>query len=265
MKLVSHLSPDFIPGLEVLAHSLSHKGQVSGVEWLLMTDDGELPGATLKKLWVWGFIPTVLKMDEVGKDKWIESWPNTRGHLWYSYNKLRTLLLPPGEYFYLDTDLLCMNDAREFVSLPSIAGAPDQPQRRVNQYINLGVWRVDASEDLFDECVKEAHVMMSEKLIRDYDVDGNPTSAWYAPALVAPCADQSVLNRVLMKYPGSIHWLPLKWNMPTNMVTKAPELWAPDEAIFVHFMGQVKPWQGDGHWIFEKPNDIWREYERSIA
>lgn len=246
MKLVSHLSPDFIPGLEVLAHSLAHNGNVGGLEWLLLTDNGEIPGDTLSKLWRWGWYPTVLKMDEVGKDKWIDDWPDTVGHLYYSYNKLRVLLLPPGEYFYLDTDLLCMNDAREMLGMPHISAAPDQPQRKVNAQINLGVLRIDADEDLFDEIVRDArnfHVSTAQGFKR-----------W------APCADQTVLNRTVSKYPGLINYLPVKWNLPTNMIFKDKELWRPEEAVFIHFMGQVKPWHGDGHWVMEKPNDLWRNY-----
>jgi hypothetical protein len=241
MKLVSYLTSGFIPGLEVLAHSLSHRGNMSGIEWLIITEDGELPGSVLKKFWLWGFIPTVLKMDEIGKDKWPDKWPDTRAHLYFNYNKLRILLLPPGEYFYLDTDLLCMNDAREMISMPSISGCKDQPHLNMS-HLNLGVIRIDSNEALFDECVRVAEELgKGDKMI--------------------PLAEQTVLNIILNAHPQSVNWLPVKWNLPTNMVVKAPKLWRPNEAIFIHYMGEVKPWMGDAHWVMEKPNNIWRNYK----
>jgi len=248
MKLISSLTPDFIPGLEVLAHSLSHRGNMGGVEWIIVTEDGELPGSVLKKLWVWGFIPTVLKMNEIGKDKWFEGWPDTKARLYQNYNRLRFLLLPPGEYTWLDVDLLCMRDARELVSLPSISAAFDQPQLpddpRYNRKFNIGMMRLDASEDMFDLCVEW--------------VKHHPEHSYVS------LAEQSILNFVVQEHPEMMNWLDINWNMATNMLMKDIDKWKPDEAIFLHFMGDVKPWEGDGHWILKPAYDIWRSYREEM-
>jgi lipopolysaccharide biosynthesis glycosyltransferase len=211
------------------------------MEWIIATNDGNLDGEILSKLWRFGFIPTVMNIFEIGKDKWVDCWPDTQAHHFVNYQRLRFFLLPPGEYIWMDADLLCMRDARQLISWPSISACPDQPALPKNTNINMGLFRVDASEDLFDACV---------------------TYAKNHSEFVA-LADQSIVNRVLEQHPGILTRQNYRWNMSVKSKfreRKLGDLWKPDEAIFIHFMGKVHPWEGDEHWMLEKLNDIWREY-----
>lgn len=248
--LCSYLSPNFWPGLKALAHSLAHKGNVSGLDWIVLTDD-PAPEEWRDWLGYCGFNMVNLLFSQVGKLP--AELPHTADHLVYNWHKLLMFLLPPGEYVFLDADLLCVGDASKLLTMPHISAANERPGKN-NGKINAGLIRFDASQELFDECVKAIDMTV----LKGFGVG---------------LAEQTILNYVLSRHKGLVHFLDDRWNMPAFLATREPKLWKPDKAIFIHYTGQSKPWMGwerrDREDRMRSPApvkaiDIWRDYAESI-
>lgn len=257
MKLVSYLTPNFWPGLRVLAHSLANKGNLSGLNWIVMTDE---PAPDEWEIWLGncGFRMENMQFDRVGALP--SEFPETSDHLKFNWNKLRMFLLPEDEYIYLDVDFLCLKDAGALLAAPSITAANERPNKH-NGCINAGLIRFDGGEPgrwMFDKCVHAIDMTI-------------------LAGLHVGLAEQTIINTVLMRNPhapeAKVHFLGDEWNMPAFLATRDPQSWRPDRAILVHFTGQSKPWDGIGRDAREKrdrnppqpkADDIWRSYAESI-
>lgn len=251
MKLVSHLTPDFWPGLRVLAHSLSNRGGIRGLDWIIMTETGEVPDEWYWWLGACGFNLISKAYFDIGANFWPKAFPATKERLVINWNKLRVFLLPPGEYLYLDTDILCMRDATALLEMPAISGCPQMVNRPEYPGIELGLVRIDASLDMFNKCMAAAYT-------REH---------W-------PAAEQSVLAAVYETCPERFHVLDYRFDMLNYLAIRAPDLWKPDEAIFLHFAGDVKPWNGfrgqanivpwNLQGVWNKVSNIWRDYDATF-
>ena len=253
MKLVSYISPNFWPGLKVLAHSLAHKGNISGVPWIVMTDE-PAPKEWGDWLGFCGFDMIDVRFSQVGTLP--AELPGTADHLKFNFNKLRMFLLPDGEYIYLDVDFLCLRDAGALLTTPSLTAANERPGIS-NGMINAGLIRFDggpAGEWMFSKCMHAIDMTV-------------------LAGLRLGLAEQTIINTVIMrnrKAPEArVHLLGDEWNMPAFLATRNPKLWRPDRAIFVHYTGQSKPWMGierrareerDRNPPQKKAIDIWRDY-----
>jgi hypothetical protein len=247
MKLVSVVTPNFWPGLKALAHSLKHKGGITGLDWIIMTELGVVPDEWYEWLDRQGFNLVSKSFSSVGGD-WTVPLPCLPDHktwLTTAYNKLRVLLLPKDEYILLDTDLLCVNPATELLYTKSISAVYQSAHAPTPPDISFGVVRIDSSPALFEECVG---VMKN--------VGGTSL------------ADQSIFNWVLRQHPEMLHPLDYRWDMMWSLVLHKPSMWLPEDAKFLHFGWKTKPWMDPGgtdvkpqyRGIWNKIWDIWRDY-----
>jgi hypothetical protein len=219
-------------------------------------------------LFVCGFGMQNLLLSRVGELP--KRFPDTAQHLKFNWNKLRMFLLPEGEYLFLDVDFLCMRDAQAILDTPSISAACEKPgivghkesQQPLRNRINAGLIRFDASRWFYDKCSD----VIKMSIAKNYTVG---------------LAEQTIINTVLemnAKDPRArLRHLGDKWNMPAFLATRNPKLWKPDEAIFIHYTGQCKPWTGwdarrdvremDHHCppLPRTPIDIWRDYAKQIS
>jgi hypothetical protein len=228
MKLVSLLTPSYWPGLKALAHSLGGRGNVRRLDWIVAT---EKPAPPEWGDWLHGcgFRMVNVLLSEL--EPLPAPLPRTEPQFEFNWNKLRLFGLPAGEYIFLDADMLCMKDASEMLAMPSISAVGRTPGGAwISNGINAGFIRFDASRWLLDECLcvlrMNAGQMMS-------------------------MAEQAVINIVLAVHPELWHNLPSRWNMPTKALPARLE-----EAVFLHFIGMVKPWNQED----DERGKIWRDY-----
>jgi len=234
------LTPSFWPGLRVLAHSLVNKGGITDLNWIVMTEK-PVPDEWGDWLFLCGFGMQNSLLSEVGELP--DKFPATAAHLKFNWNKLRILLLPKGEYVYLDADLLCVGDATRLLTMPSISAA-NEITGEYSGRINAGLIRFDPDRNLFDECATVIGVAV-------------------AAGARAGLAEQTVLNEVLGHHKGMVHILKDRWNLPAFLNVRKPHLWKPQEAVFLHFTGTEKPWMPDGDYP-NSAKEIWRDYAKSI-
>ena len=229
MKLVSTLMPHNWPGLRVLAHSLAHNGNITGLDWVVLTED-RAPDEWRDWLDCCGFRMDNLLLSEVGELP--KNTPPTKGCWRFCYNKLRIFSLPAGEYLYLDVDMLCKKDATEILTTPSISAVMGRQGGWSSAGINTGLIRFDPGQEIVDACAEEMKAAVAE---------------WQSIM-----ADQGILRRVFRKHPEMIACkLGREWN---TKAIPSPDLL--EEAIFIHFAGEVKPWAGG--------KSIWADYAASI-
>jgi hypothetical protein len=244
MQLVSYLTPSFWPGLKVLAHSLAHRGNIKGLDWIVMTDE-RAPDEWRDWFGYCGFNMIDLLFSQVGELP--KKFPRTRSWLEFNWNKLRCFLLPEGEYVFLDADLLCMRDATELLIMPSISAAWDKPGGGHKDCINAGLIRFDASPELFDRCAKAIALSVEAKV-------------------GVGLAEQTILNYVLCRNHGLLQRvLKDEWNMPAFLATRRPELWRPEKARFIHYTGQTKPWMDGVSQGGKGPQKIWTDYANRLG
>jgi hypothetical protein len=220
IQLVSFLKPENWPGLKKLAHSLSTRGNVRGLDWIVLTEK-PAPRSWDDRMWQRDFNMINLRLSQVGGLP--EVLPTTVPHFRFCFNRLRVFALPPGKYICLDVDLLCMRDATELLTKPSLSAVTGGPSGWNDPGVNTGLLRFNASQELFewvmDACEAGVHM---------------------------PIADQDVINRVLIAHPGLLHPLEPQWN--TSAARPAPD------PIFLHFAGARKPWHPGA------PASAWHEY-----
>jgi hypothetical protein len=246
MKLVSTLTPNFWPGLKVLAHSLKHRGGITGLDWIILTQDGQVPDEWYEWLNRCGFNLVSKPFSDVGSELWPKRFPRTLERFVFNWNRLRAFLLPPGEYVLMDADLLCMNPCEELLSMPSISAAIEPSDKP--PLVSTGLLRMDSSRDLFMECLDV--------------MDG-----------VDEClAEQYIINAVLGRHPGLLNVLDYKWEMVWSVAIRNPNLWRPDDAKFIHYTWDVKPWMGrtstakpQHQGIWNKAADIWRDCAKEVS
>jgi hypothetical protein len=249
MKLVSIVTPSFWPGLRALAHSLKFKGDIMGLDWIIMTEKGDIPDEWYEWLARCGFNLISKPYFDIKTDKWPKEFPATQARFMANWHKLRIWLLPPDEYIWLDTDLLCVNQSTDLLYTKSITAALEQADDPHDNLISTGLMRFDPSAEMFDECVD---VMMGMK--------------------ESVLADQTVLNAALARHPGMLHVLDYEWEMMWSLSLRKPSMWRPEKAKFIHFSWAVKPWMNaqplevPRQWwgIWNKVMDIWRDYAEAI-
>jgi hypothetical protein len=244
MQLVSYLTPNFWPGLKVLAHSLAHKGNIKGLDWIVMTEE-RAPDEWRDWFGYCGFNMIDLLFSQVGELP--KKFPRGRKWLEFNWNKLRIFLLPEGEYVFLDADFLCMRDATELLTMPSISAAWDKPGGGHKNCINAGLIRFDASRELFDSCAKAIALSVEA-------------------GVGVGLAEQTILNYVFCRNPKLLRRiLKDEWNMPAFLATRDPGLWRPEKAKFIHYTGQTKPWMDGVSHGGLGPQKIWTDYARRLG
>jgi hypothetical protein len=222
MKLFSVCFGDkYWIGMKVFAHSLSHNGKVDGLDWIILTENGSLPDGGEQWIRDCGFHPVVLPATSIGKDRWPSRFPETPSRFKDNWHKLRILLLPQDEYMMLDVDMLCMGDARGIADMRHISASHDAPHKEKPKGHNMGVVRINSDPGLFDECVEVMGITRE-----------------------CPLAEQTILNKVFGRHKGLVETLDYRWNMYAKLAFWVPEMWKPEEAIFVHYIGlhSYKPW-----------------------
>jgi hypothetical protein len=220
IQLVSFLTPENWPGLAKLAHSLSARGNVRGLDWIVLTEE-PAPDHWCDWLRHCGFNPVDLLLSQVGGLP--EVLPTTVPHFRFCFNRLRVFALPPGEYICLDVDLLCMRDATELLTKPSLSAVLGGASGWNDPGVNTGLLRFDASQELFEWAIDAMD-----------------------PSVHMSLADQDVINRVVVAHPGLLHPLEPQWN--TSAARPAPD------PIFLHFAGPRKPWHAGPR------TGAWHEY-----
>ena len=250
MKLVSYLTEDFWPGLRVLAHSLKFKGGITGLDWIIMTESGVVPDEWYEWFARCGFSLISKAFSDVGKGAWPKKLPDTLERLAGNWNKLRILLLPEDAYIWLDTDMVCVNPATDLLYTTSVSAVREQPHQDKHYGYNLGLIRIDPDAELFETCVKLMKL----------------------PGVWA-LAEQDLLNAAMRERETYVTELDYRFNMPNYLIMRRPEMWKPDQAIFVHFMGDIKPWQPcaaydepiDGTTFTRILRKLWRDYAKEVS
>lgn len=242
-KLMSLLTPDYVPGLLVTAHSLAYRGKVSGLDWGLMTESGELPDEA-EKIREYGFNPIPMKMEAVAADVWPTELPPTKyPRIDICYNRLRWLTMEPEHHIWIDLDLLCMKDAREMLEWPSITSASEAyfEVRGVPMMAKDSIWvglvRLDPSIELYNACLKK---------MKEMDL--------------ATLAEQTVISRTVEELGWAVNRVGPEWAMFHRNILKNYELWKPEDAFFIHYTDVPNPWEECTNWKLEPAIKLWKDY-----
>ena len=169
--------------------------------------------------------------------------PEVAPRISWNWNKLKSFCLPEGKYVYMDADMICMSPWEELEQYDDFAICEDS----LPHTYNAGLFVFDASLDSYRSLLDLIEVMKKE---------GQKFKN----------AEQSVLAHWLERGLHPFTILPRKFNMFNKDFTRRPEKWDPKEAVFIHYLGPVKPWDSDVYW---GPDRIWkdirREYESSYV
>ena len=226
MKLVSVMTPNFMPGLQTLAYSLSRYGKVTGLDWHVIWDGEPVPGYE-KVLSACGFNAITHEVSDFDDIPDVEG---TKNHLQVTRNKLLAWLLPPDDlYTQIDVDMICKRDAREMLDFKHFSaerrpGAPG---------FCSGLWTFKPSEDIF-------YTLVNDILPQGWGL-----------------ADQSILNEYFTKQnPEQVITLDWKWNTSKREIRQPNWLDLFQDAIFLHYHGRYKPWLANERG-YELSHSLW--------
>lgn len=209
MKLVSLITPEFLPGLRALAYSLAAYGKLNGLEWIFIWD-GE--PYHLYEYLVAPFKPVTMRVEDFEK---VPDFQGTKPHITKAKNKLLFWLLDDGLYTGIDLDMICKNDARELLSFNHLSAE----RRPGSPGFCSGLMTFRPDKNVYSSLIKEITPYME-------------------------LADQDVLNAYYTeKHPEEVTFLDWKWNTSWREEYRQPngkEL--VDDAIFLHYTGALKPW-----------------------
>jgi hypothetical protein len=237
LKFVTILTESYYVGFETLAYSLLRWSPPELPE-LWIVEDGSVKN--YDSLTDMGFKINVRLTEDLAPSDW---FPKVNPRIQWNWNKLKLWMLPEDKYVYIDADMLCMNPWDDIFSYPDFSIAEDQKMGSRN----LGLFVFQSSPKTYNELLDLTKTLQEE---------GNQFKN----------AEQSVISHWLVRGLHPFEILPRKYNMFNKFFSRDPAQWNPKEAVFIHYLGPVKPWDSDVWWGPDKLwKDVRRDYEASRA
>ena len=216
MKFVTVVTttPDYWTPFRVLVWSMGERGQLKGLDWhvLWVQDPPKDAAEIIEKC---GFNPIFHSIHDFPAPP---DFPYAKAHLGPSRYKLLSWLLEPDDtYCYIDADMVCLRDAREFLDVKPFAA-----MRRPG---------------VTGFCGGLMFFKPDEKVFNYIKEDITPRRKW-------ELSDQDVLNEYYTKeHPEMMTRLPWRFNT-SKREEKRQSHWSTllSEAIVLHYHGRHKPW-----------------------
>lgn len=244
MNFVTLTSPSYLIGTLVLMQSVKQYGKLKNWSWTIMTL-GELSKADKDKLQrvADDRLASIVNTDELPQFTWEGTITQERRRL--LFNKLSAFCLPPKQYCFLDSDMICTGDltglrtASMFTAVPQVGNMGPEPINHRPMF-NTGFFVFQASASLFHDMQTWCN----------QNIKGN-----------IPLGDQWMLNHFLYyTYPDLVKLFDLRYNTLQGLEAKHPRLWsqvAKDVRLY-HFTSK-KPWTGGQGPFYRKWTQIANE------
>jgi glycogenin glucosyltransferase len=235
-------SNDFLPGLQVMLHSLIKTKTELRIIVLLTPEVTESSRDKLSSMKAMGSSGKLVEIIEVpaipnpNAKVHVEGWINA------GYTKLHIFNLTQfSKIVYIDADVLVLKNVDELFDRPGLSAAPDvfPPDK-----LNAGVMVVEPSASIFEEMMAQIETLTSH--------DGGDTG--FLNSFFPDWFTWDSSHRLPFKYNAqrTMHWLTYKGN---------PGYWNIVRPISIlHFSSNPKPWSPDGQ---KKKGDlemIWWHY-----
>jgi hypothetical protein len=245
------MTPDYVPGLLTLLHSLRANGRVRAGRRFLVIEQLEIGQADRERLGRLGFDLEFLPVSEVGSVAILH--PQIRQRFDVAMQKLLVLGLEVDRNVcFIDADQLCLNPLPGLEDLPHFSAVPDIGKELLPQWIrnhpmiNSGFMVLRPSRALLGE-------------VLDY---------YQGCGIDFNFGDQEVLSHFLWATrPDSVNLLPPQWNTLKRLKHHHPLHFDLGRIRLLHYVG-VKPWdppppRGDRS---ERPytalNRLWHKHYR---
>ena len=221
-------SDDFLPGLQVMLHSLVKTKTERRIVILITSEVSAASREKLSSMKVMGASSPLVELLEVSA---IPN-PNEKVHVpgWINagYTKLHIFnLIQFSKIVYIDADVLVLKNVDELFERPGLSAAPDvfPPDK-----LNAGVMVVEPASNVFEDMVSKIAELPSH--------DGGDTG--FLNSFYPDWFTWSAEHRLPFRYNAqrTMHWLTYKGN---------PGYWNAIRPISIlHFSSNPKPWSPDG-------------------
>jgi hypothetical protein len=237
MNFAVILKENFYIGFETLAYTIKKWGPPELPEFWVVEDGSVINYNSVTDM---GYQVHIMNTEDLAPSDW---FPEVSPRIQWNWNKFKLWLLPEDKYVYIDTDMIAMSPWDNIFSYPDFSVADDQASGSKN----LGIFVFRSSVKTFNELVDFTETLRLE---------GHKFKN----------AEQSVISNWLARGLHPFETLPRRYNMFNKFFNRQPELWNPKDAVFIHYLGPIKPWDNDVEW---GPDKIWkdvrREYVRSYS